>query len=92
MARGFAAVAAAADEIAALPFGQALHKAGITLVMKVGGASGPLYGSLLMAMGKAARECTGDRGRSRRDARRRHRCREDRAASPTPAPRPCSTC
>ncbi len=56
MARGFAAVAAAADEIAALPFGQALHKAGVTLVMKVGGASGPLYGSLLMAMGDAARE------------------------------------
>ena len=25
----------------------------MTLVMKVGGASGPLYGSLLMAMGKA---------------------------------------
>ena len=56
MARGFAAVAAAADEIAALPFGAALHKAGVTLVMKVGGASGPLYGSLLMAMGDAARE------------------------------------
>ena len=33
---------------------QALQKAGMTLVMKVGGASGPLYGSLLMAMGKAA--------------------------------------
>jgi dihydroxyacetone kinase-like protein len=26
----------------------------MTLVMKVGGASGPLYGSFLMAMGKAA--------------------------------------
>jgi multiple sugar transport system ATP-binding protein len=54
MARGFNAIADAADEIAALPFGQALQKAGTTLVMKVGGASGPLYGSLLMAMGKAA--------------------------------------
>lgn len=53
MARGFGAVAAAADEIALLPFGQALQKAGTTLVMKVGGASGPLYGSLLMAMGKS---------------------------------------
>ena len=39
MARGFDAVAAAADEIAALPFGKALQKAGTTLVMKVGGAS-----------------------------------------------------
>jgi dihydroxyacetone kinase-like protein len=31
-----------------------LQKAGMALVMKVGGASGPLYGSLLIAMGKAA--------------------------------------
>jgi dihydroxyacetone kinase-like protein len=56
MQRGFKAVAEAAEEIAALPFGKALHKAGMTLVMKVGGASGPLYGSLFMAMGKAGHE------------------------------------
>ena len=56
MKRGFDAVAAAADEIAPLPFGEALKKAGTTLVMKVGGASGPLYGSLLLGMGKAAGE------------------------------------
>ena len=54
MARGFEAIAAIADELAGLPFGKALEKAGMTLVMKVGGASGPLYGSLLMAMGRAA--------------------------------------
>ena len=54
--RGFEAVRDAADDIAARPFGAALHKAGMTLVLKVGGASGPLYGSLLMAMGKAAAE------------------------------------
>jgi dihydroxyacetone kinase-like protein len=53
MKRGFRAIEAAADQIADLPFGAALHKAGMTLVMSVGGASGPLYGSLLMAMGKA---------------------------------------
>jgi len=52
MARGFTAVAAAVDDIAVLPFGEALNKAGTTLIMKVGGASGPLYGSLLMGMGK----------------------------------------
>ena len=52
--RGFDAVAAEAEAIAALPFGPGLHKAGMTLVMKIGGASGPLYGSALMAMGKAA--------------------------------------
>jgi phosphoenolpyruvate---glycerone phosphotransferase subunit DhaL len=56
MRRGFDAIAAARDELAQLPLGQALHKAGMALVMKVGGASGPLYGSLLMAMGKAAPE------------------------------------
>ncbi|RMD65215.1 MAG: dihydroxyacetone kinase subunit L [Alphaproteobacteria bacterium] len=54
MKRGFDAIAQNADEICALPFGQALQKAGMTLVMTVGGASGPLYGSLLMGLGKAA--------------------------------------
>ncbi|MEZ5668771.1 MAG: dihydroxyacetone kinase subunit DhaL [Alphaproteobacteria bacterium] len=53
MKRGFAALAEAAGDIAALPPSEALKKSGMTLVMKVGGASGPLYGSLLMAMGKA---------------------------------------
>ena len=60
MLRGFKAVRDAAEEIAGLPFGKALQKAGMTLVMKVGGASGPLYGSLLMAMGKAGEEAPGD--------------------------------
>ena len=59
MRRGFDAIAAARDELAHLPLGQALQKAGMVLVMKVGGASGPLYGSLLMAMGKAAPEVPG---------------------------------
>ncbi|MFQ5466761.1 MAG: dihydroxyacetone kinase subunit DhaL [Kiloniellaceae bacterium] len=53
MKRGFEAISALAAEIDALPPGAALQKAGMTLVMKIGGASGPLYGSLLMAMGKA---------------------------------------
>jgi dihydroxyacetone kinase-like protein len=60
MARGFGAIREAADELAALGFGAALQKAGMTLVMKVGGASGPLYGSALMAMGKAAAERPAD--------------------------------
>lgn len=54
MVRGFDAVAETANELAGLAFGAALQKAGMTLVMKVGGASGPLYGSALIAMGKAA--------------------------------------
>jgi dihydroxyacetone kinase-like protein len=53
MRRGFDAIADARDQLVGLPLDQALQKAGMTLVMKVGGASGPLYGSLLMAMGKA---------------------------------------
>jgi dihydroxyacetone kinase-like protein len=52
MKRGFDA-AAEVDGIKTLPLGEALQKLGMTLVMKVGGASGPLYGSLFMAMGKA---------------------------------------
>ena len=53
MQRGFQAVAETKTELSALDLGAALQKAGMTLVMKVGGASGPLYGSCLMAMGKA---------------------------------------
>ncbi len=59
MERGFNAVAEARDEICGLPLPGALHKIGMTLVMKVGGASGPLYGSLFMAMGKAVPESLG---------------------------------
>ncbi len=56
MKRGFDAIAEIADTLAGMEPAAALQKAGMTLVMKVGGASGPLYGSLLMAMGKAAGE------------------------------------
>ena len=53
--RGFEAIKEDRDQIAALAYDEALQKAGMTLVMKVGGASGPLYGSLLMGMAKAAK-------------------------------------
>ena len=54
MRRGFDAIAADARRSSPpCRSSEALQKAGMTLVMKVGGASGPLYGSLLMAMGKA---------------------------------------
>jgi dihydroxyacetone kinase-like protein len=51
--RGFQAIAAQRDAMAELELGAALQKAGMVLVTTVGGASGPLYGSLLMGMGKA---------------------------------------
>ena len=52
MKRGTGAVRAAAAELAAKPAGKAVKAAGMQLVMKVGGASGPLYGTLLMTLGK----------------------------------------
>ncbi|PZU45424.1 MAG: dihydroxyacetone kinase subunit L [Microbacterium sp.] len=57
MARGFAAVV---DKLDAAPAGEAptvqalLKSVGMTLVSKVGGASGSLYGTLFLDMGKAA--------------------------------------
>lgn len=52
MKRGFEAVLAEADAIIAKPLPEALKTIGTTLVMKVGGASGPLYGTLFMTLGK----------------------------------------
>ncbi|CAP54207.1 putative PTS-dependent dihydroxyacetone kinase [Gluconacetobacter diazotrophicus PA1 5] len=55
MARGFRAVAGKLDEpppdVAAL-----LKLVGMTLISTVGGASGPLYGTFFLDMGKAARD------------------------------------
>lgn len=52
MKRGFEAVLAERDAIAAKPLPDALKTLGTMLVMKVGGASGPLYGTLFMTLGK----------------------------------------
>ena len=52
MKRGFEAVLAEKQSILAKPLGEALKTLGMTLVMKVGGASGPLYGTLFMTLGK----------------------------------------
>ena len=59
--RGFDTVAELGPELDAMPIGGALHEAGMTLVMKVGGSSGPLYGSLLMAFGRSLPEEPGPR-------------------------------
>lgn len=53
MRRGLEAVLADLDAIAAKAPGDALKQVGTTLVMKVGGASGPLYGTLFSEFGKA---------------------------------------
>ena len=56
MKRGFEAVLADLDQLAGRPLPEALKAAGVQLVMKVGGASGPLYGTLFMTLGKALPE------------------------------------
>lgn len=61
MKRGFEAVLVDLDAHAGKPMPEALKAVGMALVMKVGGASGPLYGTLFMTLGKALpAEPTGD--------------------------------
>ncbi len=52
MRRGFQAVLGELDALAAKPLPEALKAVGSQLVMKVGGASGPLYGTLFISLGK----------------------------------------
>ncbi len=52
MKRGFEAVLVDLDGLSAKPLAETLKGIGMTLVMKVGGASGPLYGTLFMTLGK----------------------------------------
>jgi dihydroxyacetone kinase-like protein len=53
MKRGFEAVHANAVNFSEKPLPEALRAIGSELVMKVGGASGPLYGTLFMSFGKS---------------------------------------
>src|SRR5271163_335980 len=53
MKRGFQAVLSKLDTIVSQPLDEALKTIGKTLVMTVGGASGPLYGTFFMAAGDA---------------------------------------
>src|ERR1700746_1819593 len=50
MKRGFEAVLETLPAPAAKPLPEALKGVGTTLVMKVGGASGPLYGTFFLAL------------------------------------------
>jgi len=56
LARGFAAIAAAMDQATTPTPGSVLVLAGSTLISKVGGASGPLYGMALRSAGKSLGE------------------------------------
>ncbi len=52
MERGFRAVLAKIDSLAELAPGRAFAELGKTLIMTIGGASGPLYGKLFMTVGE----------------------------------------
>jgi dihydroxyacetone kinase-like protein len=52
MKRGFESLLADADALAARPLPDMLKAIGTQLVMKVGGASGPLYGTLFLSLAK----------------------------------------
>src|SRR3954451_11994541 len=52
MKRGLEAVLADLPQLGDKPLGEMLKAVGMKLVMKVGGASGPLYGTLAMELGK----------------------------------------
>jgi dihydroxyacetone kinase-like protein len=52
MKRGFEAVLANLDGLASKPLPDLFKAIGTHLVMKVGGASGPLYGTLFLTLGK----------------------------------------
>ena len=65
MKRGFEAVLATLPGLADKSLPEMLKAIGMTLVMKVGGASGPLFGTFFMELGKALPEAA-DARRSRR--------------------------
>ena len=91
MKRGFEAVRAESATLAEKPLPEALKAIGTKLVMTVGGASGPLYGTLFMS----ARQGTCPPSPAAPTWRRRSRSRSTRsprAANRRPARRPCSTC
>jgi dihydroxyacetone kinase-like protein len=87
MKRGFEAVLADVANLSAKPWPDFLKGVGTMLVMKVGGASGPLYGTLFMGWRRGSAGTEPTRADLVRAARSR-RCR--RAASRSAARRPAA--
>ena len=52
MRRGALAIQARMDELAAQPFADALKTMGMTCMSTIGGSSGPVFGTLLVTLGK----------------------------------------
>ena len=59
MARGFGAVRDLLPSLAGKDAPSVLRKAGMTVISKVGGSSGPLYGTMLRKIGAAAKKAGG---------------------------------
>lgn len=59
MSRGMNETVKALDATDFTTVSEIFQKVGMTLISKVGGASGPLYGSAFLAMAKTAKESTG---------------------------------
>jgi phosphoenolpyruvate---glycerone phosphotransferase subunit DhaL len=54
--RGLNALSAISDELATMEWSAAFMKIGMTLMSTMGGASGSLFGSMFLSMGKAAKD------------------------------------
>ena len=63
MRRGFEAVLAELEQLSAKNLGESLRGVGTTLVMKVGGASGPLYGTAFIRPRSVSRSCQSSRAK-----------------------------
>jgi phosphoenolpyruvate---glycerone phosphotransferase subunit DhaL len=57
MKRGCEAIVSIAPELESLPAPDALNKIGMKLLSTIGGASGPLFASFFMSMGKILKAC-----------------------------------
>ena len=91
MKRGFEAVAASIDAFAEMNLPEMLRAVGMKLVSTVGGASGPLYGTLFMALGKALPDKPNPRRRRggvRAGHRRGQGARQERRRAEDDARRP----
>ena len=91
MKRGFEAMLAERDALAAKPLRRRVARRRHDLVTKVGGASGPLYGTLLMAHRQGAAD-EPDAAPMPRRLRRGRGEREDARQVGRRRRRPCSTC
>ena len=90
MKRGFEAVLQDLDALSVMNLPELLKAVGMKLVAKVGGASGPLYGTLFLALGKELPDAPSRPAAAAAFGRRRSP-RSRRAARATSVRRRCST-